>query len=307
MTNLPTPTNEDISDVLGRIADLLEAQDADPYRVNAYRRAAKVIFDLTQSAAGMATSGDDQKLEDLPNVGKSIAGAIRQYVNNGRSALLERLEGQIAPEGLLTTVPGIGEALAQRIHATLDIETLEELEIAAHDGRLKTVAGIGRRRAEAIRDSVRGILNRSSRRRAKRMRQLEQTGKSGGAPASNPKPSVAAVLEIDEEYRRRADAGRLKTIAPRRFNPEGKSWLPIMHINQDGWHFTALFSNTARAHDLGKTRDWVVIYSERDGEEDQWTVVTERDGPLKGRRVVRGRENECLDYYSFPGNKSLSL
>ena len=71
-----------------------------------------------------------------------------------------------------------------------------------------------------------------------------------------------------------------------------------MHVERDGWSFTALYSNTARAHDLGKTRDWVVVYFDGDGHESQVTVVTERSGPLKGRRVVRGREGECLAHYS---------
>ncbi len=55
---------------------------------------------------------------------------------------------------------------------------------------------------------------------------------------------------------------------------------------------TVLFSNTARAHELGKTHDWVVIYYQKDGPEAQCTVVTEFRGPLKGKRVIRGREHE---------------
>jgi DNA polymerase (family 10) len=105
-------------------------------------------------------------------------------------------------------------------------------------------------------------------------------------------------LKVDATYRRLADAGKLKTISPRRFNPEGKSWLPVMHTEMEGWLFTALFSNTARAHELNKTRDRVVVYYEQDGNEHQCTVVTEQRGRLKGRRVVRGREKECMAYYS---------
>jgi putative hydrolase len=71
-----------------------------------------------------------------------------------------------------------------------------------------------------------------------------------------------------------------------------------LHTDREGWQFTALFSNTARAHDLNKTRDWVVISYEKDGHENQHTVVTESHGALKGRRVVRGRERECLLFYS---------
>jgi len=67
---------------------------------------------------------------------------------------------------------------------------------------------------------------------------------------------------------------------------------------RDPWHFTALFSNTARAHELNRTRDWVVIYFyDDDHDEGQHTVVTETSGRLKGRRVVRGREAECRDFY----------
>jgi hypothetical protein len=48
---------------------------------------------------------------------------------------------------------------------------------------------------------------------------------------------------------------------------------------------------------MERAGDWVVIHFDRDGTESQSTVVTERSGPLKGKRVVRGRENDCLDYY----------
>jgi putative hydrolase len=74
--------------------------------------------------------------------------------------------------------------------------------------------------------------------------------------------------------------------------------LPILHTDRDGWHFTALFSNTARAHQLGKVDDWVVIYfHEEGGGEAQRTIVTETQGPLAGRRIVRGRERDCFPIY----------
>ena len=115
------PTNQEIADVLARIADLLEAQDADRYRVGAYRRAAGTIRDLDQSVAELALSGGDEKLTDLPDIGKSIARVVAEYVNSGRSGLLERLEGQVSPENLFTTVPGISDKLAHRIHRQLDV------------------------------------------------------------------------------------------------------------------------------------------------------------------------------------------
>jgi putative hydrolase len=100
---------------------------------------------------------------------------------------------------------------------------------------------------------------------------------------------------VDREYRSRAGAGELPMIAPRRFNPRREAWLPILHTERGPRHYTALFSNTARAHALGRTRDWVVIYADGALGERQWTVVTALSGVLRGQRVVRGRERECLD------------
>jgi putative hydrolase len=108
---------------------------------------------------------------------------------------------------------------------------------------------------------------------------------------------VGLILKIDDQYRSKAAKGELKTIAPRRFNIEKKASLPILHVDEEDWLFTAMYSNSARAHELGKTKDWVIIYYERDGDENQCTVVTERSGILKGWRVIRGRESECLSYY----------
>ena len=73
--------------------------------------------------------------------------------------------------------------------------------------------------------------------------------------------------------------------------------MPIMHTERGEWEFTALYSNTARAHDLNKTHEWVVLYYDQDGVEDQATVVTETQGFLADKRVVRGREGECREYY----------
>jgi len=279
--------------VLERVAALLEAQDANPYRVNAYRKAARLVERSDRSVAQIAVAVEDEKLEDLPDIGKSIGGAIREFVHTGRLALLERLEGELSPEDLFTTVPGIGEELAKRIYSKLHIETLEDLELAAHDGRLEKVPGMGHRRVTAVRDSLESVLSRSGRRRARRLRHLDKEGIHGELD----QPSVALLLEVDEEYRNKAEKGELRTISPRRFNPDGKYRLPVLHADREGWHFNTLFSNTARAHELGRTRDWVVIYYEKDGHENQHTVVTETHGPMKGRRVVRGREKECFALY----------
>ena len=65
-------------------------------------------------------------------------------------------------------------------------------------------------------------------------------------------PVVQDLLDVDREYRRRAKAGDLPMIAPRRFNPRGEAWLPVLHTSRGERHYTALFSNTALAHRLGR-------------------------------------------------------
>ena len=281
------PTNDDIAAVLERIADLLEAQDANTFRVQAYRKGAQSVRAAEEPVARLARE-DGAALRQLPNIGSGLAATIVEYVNGGRSGILERLQGQVAPEAIFTRVPGVGEELARRIVDELDIHTLPELERAAHDGRLDAVAGFGPRRVRAVRMGLAGMLSQSAQRRRRAAVEGE------GEPEQ---PPLALLLDVDADYRRRADAGELKQIAPRRFNPEGEAWLPIMHSEREGWDFTALYSNTARAHELGTTHDWVVIYYDRDGREGQSTVVTETSGPLEGKRVVRGREGESRRYY----------
>ena len=202
--------------------------------------------------------------------------------HTGRWIQLERMRGEAEPEELFQSIPGVGPETARRLHDVLHIDTLEALEIAAHDGRLEGVPGIGPRKAASIRASLAAMLARRSR-----------MGKE-----DHDEPPVEMLLEVDQVYRQRAKEGTLRKIAPRRFNPSGEAWLPILHLDRDDWSFTALFSNTARAHDLNRTRDWVVIYfGKPGGREHTRTAVTETHGPLEGKRVIRGREIECRRYY----------
>jgi Holliday junction resolvasome RuvABC DNA-binding subunit len=265
------PANDDLSARLERIAELLEGQHATAFRVAAYRRAASTVADLPRPTADIFEDGGIDALEALPGIGASIASLIREYLRSGRISLLERLTGAVAAEDVLSTIPGLGARLAQRIHEELGVDTLEELECACADGRLAALPGFGQRRVEAISASLAARLGRRSQTRSR--------------------PSVAALLSVDREYRERAGRDELPRIAPRRFNPSGRAWLPILHTARDGWEMTALFSNTARAHHYGRTDDWLVIYSDREGEHDQCTVVTNRSGA----RTIRGREVEVQD------------
>lgn len=285
------PTNQEIADLLSRIGDLLEMREENPHRVRAYHSAAIMIGSATEPIAEWAAGEDRRALMELPGIGEGLANLMIDYVKNGQSDLLRELEEQAEPGSAFTQVPGIGPTLAGHIRDELAIETLEELEMAAHDGRLDTVEGFGPDRVKAVRASLAGMLSDSARRRARQRTEPE-------TEADGDEPPIELLLDVDADYRRRAAAGDLPTIAPKRFNPEGQAWLPLFKVERGGWLFTAMFSNTARAHEAGKTDDWVVIYFERaGGEEKQRTVVTETKGTLAGKRVVRGREAETRRQY----------
>lgn len=267
-----------IAERLRQAASLLAAQGANPFRIAAYRRAGDAFEHLDADVRGIAEAGGHTALEAIPGVGPSIAGAVAEMLATGKWGFLERLKGAADPEALFCSVPGIGPALAHRIEATLHLDSLEALETAANDGRLRQVPGFGVRRAAMVRNALAALLAR--------MR----------PPAAHvaDEPDVALLLDVDHEYRDKAASGSLHKIAPKRFSPSGEAWLPVLHTLRGPWHFTALYSNTARAHQLERTGDWVVVYFHRDARpEGRRTIVTETQGPARGRRVVRGREAEC--------------
>jgi putative hydrolase len=282
--------NHVIAERLRETAWLLEQQDANPYRVNAYRKAADVIQSLHQELAVVFQKNGFEGLVRLSGIGPQIAGAIVEMLRTGRWMQLERLRGTLDPEALFSSVPGIGPKLARLVMDSLNIDTLEALEIAAYDGRLATVPQFGPRRLAMVRAELAQML-----------------GRPRSQVSELVEPGVDLLLDVDREYRDKAGAGLLRRIAPRRFNPGNKPWLPILHAERTNWHFTALFSNTGLAHRLGRTDDWVVIHFNQDGHEGQCTIVTETRGPLEGKRVVRGRERECEGYYRLPVQLTLNV
>jgi len=273
--------NEPIAQRLDEVARLLNEQGANLYRVAAWRRAAMNLRRLPVPIKQIYQQEGTDGLRKLPGVGDRIGIALRDLIVTGKLPMLDRLRGEMDPVAILTSVPGIGRVQATRLHRDLGIDSLEDLEAAAHDGRLVSIAGLGEKRIAGIIDSLASRLGR--------VRQPDS--------ASADEVPVDELLELDREYREAAEAGKLRRIAPRRFNPRGEAWLPILHTQRGDRHYTALFSNTARAHELGKTRDWVVVYWDGKPGERQCTIVTAHQGPLRNKRIVRGREAECASYY----------
>lgn len=135
--------NIDYARVFAEVADLLEIQDANPFRIRAYRNAARTIETLSQSLESLLRD-DDSRLEDLPGIGKDLAGKIRELYRTGELGFLHDLRAEV-PGSLIQImgIPGLGPKRARQIWDGLGVTTLEELEQAAKQERLETLSGFG--------------------------------------------------------------------------------------------------------------------------------------------------------------------
>jgi DNA polymerase (family X) len=132
--------NASIAETLRRVADLLEIEGANPFRIRAYRRAALTIDDLPQSAAKMVAEG--KTLVGLPGIGKDLAGKITEIIDTGRLKALAEIEAR-TPTTLaaLTTVPGLGPKRVHQLHEALGIKTFKDLERAARAHKIRDLKG----------------------------------------------------------------------------------------------------------------------------------------------------------------------
>lgn len=185
----------------------------------------------------------------------------------------------------LEGIPGLGRSLALSVEKFLQTGLMPTLELLRGNGLsprfMRTPKSPRRRRVMQARHPV----------------TVQRTTTLPSAPDDPSQPSIGQLLSIDAEYREKAANDKLIRIAPRQFNPTGAEWLPILHSRRNEWHYTAAFSNTAHAHEVGMTHDWVIIHRDAAGQSGHWTVITSKFGELKNRRFVRGREEECLAFY----------
>ncbi len=134
--------NADIAAVFDEIADLLEIEAANPFRIRAYRNAARTLRGLRREAAEMLAAGED--LTELPGIGADLAGKIAEIAASGTTAMLERLHKEV-PASLaeLLRLPGLGPKRVKLLHDELGIADTAALRRAAEAGRLRRVHGVG--------------------------------------------------------------------------------------------------------------------------------------------------------------------
>lgn len=135
--------NVDVARLFQQVADLLELRGDNPFRIRAYRNAARTIEAMPKRVAEIVEH-DGKSLAELPGVGKDLAGKIADIVHTGHFGVLDDLLVEV-PKGLIDVmaVPGLGPKRAKAIHDLLDVSTVAALERAARAGKLHTVKGIG--------------------------------------------------------------------------------------------------------------------------------------------------------------------
>ena len=140
--------NGDIAEAFEELASLYELDGAVVYRVVAYRNAAKAIREAGVSVDELARQG---KVTELAGVGKTIAEKIDALLETGSIPAAQKLRERI-PSGLIevTRIPGLGPKRARQLHDTLGIETLDDLRVAAEDGRIGDVPGFGAKAQENV-------------------------------------------------------------------------------------------------------------------------------------------------------------
>lgn len=153
--------NADIAAIFEEIADLLEIQNANPFRVRAYRNA-RVVGEWGKDLAQMLAGGEDVKT--LPGIGDDLAAKIQEIVATGRCSFLERLHRELPPAvAELMQIPGLGPKRVRALWHDLDVQTVDQLAAAAHEGRIRDLPGFGEKTELKILHAAQAHLSKERR------------------------------------------------------------------------------------------------------------------------------------------------
>src|SRR5574340_124068 len=238
--------NADITAVLEEIADLLEIQGANPFRIRAYRNAARILGDLPQEARVLVERGGD--LTRLPGIGSDLAGKISEIITTGHCSLLDRLRRELPPAITeLLKIPGLGPKRVKALYHDLDVQTVEQLQRAAQDGRIRALHGFGEKTELNILQSLQAHASQSRRFKLATAAQYAETLRAFLQAV----PGVQQVVVAGSFRRMRETVGDLDilvTVAPDS---------TVMHSAVMG-RFTA-YDEVAEVHSAGETRASVLL------------------------------------------------
>jgi len=235
--------NADVAAIFEEIADLLDLDGANQFRIRAYRNAARTLGQLSQPVADLIEEGED--LSELPDIGEDLAGKIQEIVETGTLPLLEELEEKIDPAMVeLMDVPGLGPKRVGALHEALGITSRADLRRAAEEGRIREVDGFGEKTEENILDG------------------LDQIGEERRWLLATIEPVVASLVEYLGDH----DAVETVDVAGSyRRRRETVGDLDILALSHDGPtvmnHFTA-YEDVETVQSKGDTRSTVILASD---------------------------------------------
>lgn len=154
--------NQTIAAIFNEIADLLEIEDANPFRVRAYRNAARMVDGLVEGVDAMIARGAD--LTRLPSIGTDLSAKMHEIVETGTCATLARLRGEVPPSIVqLLQLPGLGAKRARALQHELGVSTLDDVAAAAKAHRIRGLPGFGDKSEARLLEAVSARLDRNRR------------------------------------------------------------------------------------------------------------------------------------------------
>lgn len=221
-----TVHNTDIANIFNRMAELLELEDANPFRVRAYQRAAATMRDLGEPAAALLARGED--LDELPGIGQDLAGKIAEICGTGRLKALEELEAR-TPSTLarLSAVPGLGPKRIRALHERLGVDTVEELAEAAAKGKVRRLPRFGEAFEKRLLTSLKAVPAPGQGRQ--RLANVEQQV-AGLLAFLRTLPGVSQAIAAGSYRRRRETVGDIDLLA---IAPEGQAVADAFAVHED--------------------------------------------------------------------------
>jgi DNA polymerase (family 10) len=285
--------NSEIAAMFDHVADLLEVQDANRFRVRAYRNAADTIRDQSRSVASMVEEGED--LSELSDIGEDLAGKIGEIVRIGHLPLLDALSEDV-PEAIVeaTRIPGIGPKRARALFETLELGSLDDLKKAAKEGRIAKIEGFGdKTEAKILEELERGDITE----RRFRLDVAEDFAE----------PLVAWIREID-------GVERAEIAGSYRRRKETVGDLDILAAGEDGGAIIERFTEYDEVEEVvsqGKTRSTVRLRSGLNVDlrvipDASWGAAMHyftgsKAHNIEGRRRAQDRDLKLNEYGLFDG------
>jgi len=233
--------NADISVIFEEIASFLEIQGANPFRIRAYRNAARIVGELSQEASLLLEKGED--LTRLPGIGADLAAKIKEIVSSGHCSLLDRLHKELPPAITeLLRIPGLGPKRVKVLYHDLEVQTLEQLYRAARDGRIRVLPGFGEKTERNILQAIEVHANQMQRFKLAVAAQYAKALEEFLAPI----PGVKKVTIAGSYRRMRETIGDLDVLVV------ATSSSPIMQ-------YFAAYDEVAKTLSVGVTRASVIL------------------------------------------------